>query len=130
MQHSAFDLEVHAKHHQGQIQREIERIQQFDAARARGQASRCKPDLGLSRLIEAARAWLTGKTGHASPAPQGSANATETSPSSAAAVPASRSANPIPAGDAYAGLVVIARASSVPVARQPSHAANRSPRAR
>ena len=125
MQHSAFDLEVYAKHHQGQLQREIARMQQFDAARARGQVSRSMPGSRLSRLLETARIWLTGKSGQASPAPHVPAPGAAIAPEQAAYRLLAKQQKPVPAGDAYAGLVVIARASAVPVSKQPSNVGER-----
>lgn len=120
MQNSAFDLEVYVKHRQDQMHREIERANQLDAARARGQVSRTGPGEVLTRLLASARSWFIGQRSIGAPACEPTVVAPVAPANEALPAPAPHRPRPVPAGDAYAGLVVIARASSVPVSKQPS----------
>ncbi len=124
MQNTAFDLEVYVKHHQDRIRREITRAQQLDATRERHQISRVAPAGFLARLLAAARSWFSGRPAPATRALETKAQASDMSPAQIQAAAPARPAKPAPASNAYAGMVVIARASSVPIARQPSHAAD------
>ena len=125
MQNTAFDLEVYVKHHQANIQREVTRTQQLDAARGRHQVSRVAPAGVLARLLAAARSWFSGQPTPATPALKTKVPASELSPGQVQAAAPARPAKPAPAGHAYAGMVVIARASSVPIARQPTKIGDR-----
>jgi hypothetical protein len=113
MQHSVVDLEIHAKTVQENLHRDAERARLVAAAESRGLTRSIRPAGLLHRLVASALAWLVGTR-----IPQREPGATR----AAADHPASATPRPVPAraAEPYAAMVVIARASALPIAEQPS----------
>jgi hypothetical protein len=117
MQHSVYDLEVYARQHRENIQRQAEREQLIATARESGRVRQSPPR--LTRLLATFHGWIVRER----PAARPDSTAQVAQPVPAPQTPLGHLPLPVKrasAANAYAGMVVIARASSVPVSRHPS----------
>ena len=119
MNHSTWDLEVHAREMQRRWQSEADRARQFEAARQRGDQMRVPVTwFSISRLMTAFRAYLSPRRS----AIDGAAPPVVETQVLSIPVPESRltpDARSATLSQPYAGMVVLARGPSVQNAAQP-----------
>jgi len=121
MHQSAFDIETYARTQRENMMRDAEMARKVNAARGGGQAyhaSACRP---VARLVAAAQGWLAARRVVAVDA---RSTAPVVSPyrqslTGQAPVRHGQQGRPTRVGDPYAGMILVARASAVPIAEQP-----------
>ena len=119
MNHSTWDLEVHAREMQQRRLREADRARQIEAARQRGDGMRVPATrFSLSRLMTAFRDCLSPRRSSI----DGASSPVVEAPFLPIPVPESRLSPDVPSGalsQPYAGMVVLARGTSAQRAAQP-----------
>ena len=120
MQHSSWDLEVHAREMQRQRLREADRARQIDAARQRNdQMGVSEMRFGISQLMNAVRYCLSPRRGAidgaAAPALAGAALL----PLPVEEPRVMPGARPSELSQPYAGMMILARGTSAPTTAQP-----------
>jgi hypothetical protein len=119
MFHSSFDLETYAKTYQDNVLRGAKQDQRIAEAQNRGQISRGGLVAALTHLVDAVRNRFvaTGASASSRPTPDSIVpDAAMMIPRESPSVPRMR---PVRGAEPYSGMVVIARASNVPIAERP-----------
>jgi hypothetical protein len=122
MVNSSFDMEIYARTFRENVHREAEKARRVEEARSRGQVHRADPGQHVARLLTAARSWLSAR--RSGPAAKPGHMEAEL-PRAALIVDAEvvRSAprpQLSPAAQPYAGMVVIARGTTLQPLEEPS----------
>ena len=120
MQHSTWDLEVHAREMQRRRFREAELARQIEAARQRGNGIRIPATRSsISRLIAAFREHLSPRPMPVDGAGSAAVPAIEVRPLPAEEPQLMPNARASGLSQPYAGMVILARGTSAPTTAQP-----------
>ena len=127
MQQSAFDIETYARTQRENMMRDAEMARKVHIARANGQVYRPRLWQSVARLLAAAQCWLADRRAQAEDArsPKSAVSPYRHSLTSQEPERRSHYRRPARAGDPYASMILVARASAVPVAEQPCNVGDR-----